>query len=206
MKTSCEQERNLSERAIIIKLIQQESLRVRVIRREIVTQDYSAKWWAAFICIIFIEAVLLILLISRQPTPLLFVAIVAIALLLFLIPQLDEVIALTFDRGKLDSKINSIGKKLSTTKARTDKLVLLSMSKSMFETLKKLAGANFGSYEMNDNLEKEIFHLKDIGYVEVGRIRDIPYKDNNLSDYVKVTDLGKQYIELRKSTEEDNKG
>ncbi|MBP5974422.1 hypothetical protein HW132_17205 [Brasilonema sp. CT11] len=169
-------------------------------------QDYSGKWWAAFICITVIEGVLLILLISRQPTPLLFVAIIAIALLLFLIPQLDDVIALTFDRGKLDSKINSIGKKLSTTKARTDKLVLISMSKSMFETLKKLAGGNFGSYEMNDNLEKEIFHLKDIGYVDVGRIRDIPYKDNNLSDYVKVTDLGKQYIELRKSTEEDNKG
>ncbi|KAB8331322.1 DUF805 domain-containing protein [Scytonema tolypothrichoides VB-61278] len=170
------------------------------------TQDYSAKWWAAFICIIFIEAVLLILLISRQATPLLYVAIIAIACLLFLIPQLDEVIALTFDRGKLDSKINSIGKKISTTKARTDKLVLLSMSKSMFETLKKLAAGSFGVYEMSDALERELYHLKDIGYVEVGRIRDIPYKDNNLCDYVKVTDFGKQYIELRKSTEEDNKG
>ncbi|NMG08258.1 hypothetical protein [Brasilonema sp. UFV-L1] len=169
------------------------------------TQDYSAKWWAAFICIICIEAVLLILLFSRQPTPLLFVAIIAIAFLLFFIPQLDEVIALTFDRGKLDSKINSIGKKISTTKTRTDKLILLSIPKSMFETLKKLAAGSFGSYEMSDALERELYHLKDIGYVEVGRIRDIPYKDNNLSDYVIVTDDGKQFIELRRSVEEESK-
>ncbi|MBW4632669.1 MAG: hypothetical protein KME30_12465 [Iphinoe sp. HA4291-MV1] len=170
------------------------------------TQDYSGKWWAAFICIIFIEAVLLILLISRQPTPLLFVAIVAIAFLLFLLPQLDEVIALTFDRGKLDSKINSMGKKISTTKTRTDKLVLLSMPKSMYETLKKLTAGNFKSYEMSDTLERELYYLKDIGYIEVGRIRDIPYDGNNLSDYVRVTDFGKQFIELRKSAEEDSKG
>ncbi|NJR76125.1 MAG: hypothetical protein HC773_26145 [Scytonema sp. CRU_2_7] len=47
--------------------------------------------------------------------------------------------------------------------------------------------------------------MKDIGYVEVGRIRDIPYESNNLSDYVKVTDFGKQFIELRKSVEEESK-
>ncbi|ARV62886.1 hypothetical protein BZZ01_06360 [Nostocales cyanobacterium HT-58-2] len=170
------------------------------------TQDYSAKWWAAFICIIFIEAVLLFLLISRQPTPLLFVAIIAIAFLLFLIPQLDEVISLTFDRGKLESKINAVGKKISATKARTDKLVLLSMSKSMYETLKKLAAGSLGSYEMSDALERELYHLKNMGYVEVSRIRDIPYEGNNLSDYVKVTDSGKQFIELRKSAEEESKG
>lgn len=169
-------------------------------------QEHSAKWWAVFICIAFIEAVLLSLLISRQPTPLLFVAIIAIAFLLFLIPQLDEVIALTFDRGKLESKINSFGKKVSTTKARTDKLVLLSMSKSMYDTLKKLAAGNFSPYQISDLLERELYHLKDLGYIEVGRIRDIPYEGNNLSDYLKVTDFGKQFIELRKSVEEESKG
>ncbi|WP_414581161.1 hypothetical protein [Scytonema sp. PCC 10023] len=170
------------------------------------TQEHSAKWWAVFICIAFIEAVLLSLLISRQSTPLLFVAIIAIAFLLFLIPQLDEVIALTFDRGKLESKINSIGKKVSTTKARTDKLVLLSMSKSMYDTLKKLAAGSFSPYQRSDVLERELYHLKDIGYIEVGRIRDIPYEGNNLSEYLKVTDSGKQFIELRKSVEEESKG
>lgn len=79
------------------------------------------------------------------------------------------------------------------------------MPKSMFEILKKLAAGSFGSYEMNDALERAIYHLKDIGYVEVGRIRDIPYESNNLSDYVKVTDFGKQFIELRKSVEEESK-
>lgn len=170
------------------------------------TQEHSTKWWAVFICIAFIEAVLLSLLISRQPTPLLFVAIIAIAFLLFLIPQLDEVISLTFDRGKLDSKITSIGKKVATTKSRTDKLVLLSMSKAMYEHLKKFSAGNFGSYEMSDVLERELYHLKDTGYIEVGRVRDIPYEGNNLSDYVKITDYGKQFIELRKSIEEENKG
>jgi hypothetical protein len=170
-----------------------------------VNQNHSTKWWAVFICIAFIEAVLLIMLVSRQPTPLLFVAIIAIAFLLFLIPQLDDVISLTFDRGKLESKINTIAKKLATTKSRTDKLFLLSMSKSMYDNLKKFASSSFGSYEMSDILEREIYHLKDIGYIEVGRVRDIPYEGNNLSDYIKITDSGKQFIELRKSAEEDSK-
>jgi hypothetical protein len=171
-----------------------------------VAQEHSEKWWAVFICIAFIEAVLLSLLVSRQSTPLLFVAIIAIAFLLFLIPQLDEVIALTFDRGKLESKINSIGKKVSTTKARSDKLVLLSMSKSMYDTLKKIAAGSFSPYQISDVLERELYHLKDLGYIEVGRIRDIPYEGNNLSEYLKVTDSGKQFIELRKSVEEESKG
>lgn len=171
------------------------------------TQDYSAKWWAAFICIAFIEAVLLLMLISRQANELIIVAIIAIAFLLFLIPRLEDVISLTFDRGKLENKLSTISKKLATTNTRIDKLVLLSLSESMYKNLKKFAAGNFGAYEMSDGLEREIYYLRDIGYVEVGRIRDIPHQGNNLSEYVKITDLGKQFIELRKSIEsETSKG
>ncbi len=167
------------------------------------TQDYSTKWWAAFTCIAFLEAVLLMMLLSGQASIQLLIAIVIIAMLLFLIPRLDEVISLTFDRGKIDAKLSTLGKKVSTAKSRTDKFVLLSIPKSMYETLKKIDAGKFGQYKMTERLERELYHLRDIGYVEVERIRDIPYEGNNLSEFVMITDFGKQFLDLRESIEKD---
>ena len=168
-------------------------------------QEYSTKWWAAFTCIAFLEAILLIMLLSGQTSVQLLVAIVAIAMLLFLIPRLDDVVSFTFDRGTFENKLGAINKKIAANKARTDKLVLLSMSKSMYEHLKKISSGSFGPYKLNDILEREIYYLRDVGYIDnVERIRSIPYEGNNLSDYLKITDAGKQFIELRKSIEEES--
>ncbi|MBR8835408.1 MAG: hypothetical protein DSM106950_15630 [Stigonema ocellatum SAG 48.90 = DSM 106950] len=168
-------------------------------------QEYSTKWWAAFTCIAFLEAILLIMLLSGKTSVELLVAIVVVAMLLFLIPRLDDVVSFTFDRGNFETKLGTINKKIATAKARTDKLVLLSMSKSMYDNLKRIGSGNFGPYKMNDILEREIYYLRDIGYIDnVERIRSIPYEGNNLSDYLKITDAGKQFIELRKSIEEES--
>ena len=168
-------------------------------------QEYSTKWWAAFTCIAFLEAILLVMLLSGQTSVQLIVAIIVIAMLLFLIPRLDDVVSFTFDRGSFETKLGTINKKIATTKARTDKLVLLSLSKSMYEHLKRIASGSFGPYKMNDILEREIYYLRDIGYIDnVERIRSIPYEGNNLSEYLKITDIGKQFIELRKSIEEES--
>ena len=169
-------------------------------------QEYSTKWWAAFSCIAFIEAVLLILLVSGQTSELIIVAIIAIACLLFLIPRLDDVISLTLERGKLESKIGAISKKVATNKSKIDKLdkmFLLSMSDAMYKNLKKLNSGNFGAYEMRDALERELYHLRDTGYIEAERIRDIPFQGNNLCEHVKVSKFGKQYLEMRESVEKE---
>jgi hypothetical protein len=167
------------------------------------TQEYSVKWWAAFSCIAFIEAVLLMMLLSGKASIELLLAITVIAMLLFLIPRLDDTIALTFDRSKLESKLSAISKKNATTKAKTDKFILLSMPPIMYENLKKIDSGHFGTYKMTERLERELYHLWDLGYIEVTRIRDIPYEGNNLSEYVQVTNFGKQFIELRKSVEDE---
>jgi len=169
-----------------------------------VNQDYSTKWWAAFTCIAFLEAILLVMLLSGQTSIQLLLAIVVIATLLFLTPRLDDVIAFTFERGTFESKLSAINKKIATSKARIDKLVLLSMSKSTYGVLKLINSGNFGAYKMTEGLEREIYHLRDLGYIDnVERIRNIPYEGNNLSEHIKITDAGKQFIELRKSVEED---
>jgi hypothetical protein len=169
-----------------------------------VNQNYSTKWWAAFTCIAFLEAILLIMLLSGQTSIQLILAIVVIAMLLFLSPRLDDVISFTFDRGSFDNKINSMNKKVTTAKARADKMILLSMTKSTYDHLKKIGSGNFGSYKMTENLEREVYHLLDLGYIDnIERVRSIPYEADNLSAYLKITDAGKQFIELRKSVEED---
>ncbi|MEC4816053.1 MAG: hypothetical protein SAK29_22695 [Scytonema sp. PMC 1069.18] len=163
----------------------------------------SVKWWAAFSCIAFIEAVLLMILLSGKASIELFLAITVIAMLLFLFPSLDDTIALTFDRSKLESKLSAIGKKNTTTMTKLDKLILLSMSTTMCDNLKKLNSGQFGTYKITERLERELYHLWDLGYIEVSRVRDIPYEGNNLSEYVQVTDFGKQFVELRKSVESE---
>jgi hypothetical protein len=169
-------------------------------------QEYSTKWWAAFTCIAFLEAILVVMLLSGQHSIQLVFALVIIATLLFLFPRLDDVVSMTFDRGVFENKLNGINKKIGTSKSRIDKLVLLSMSKSAYDTLKKISSGTFGAYKMSENVERDIYFLLDLGYINsVEKIRNIPYEGSNLSEYLKITDVGKQFIDLRKSVEEDSK-
>ncbi|PMB46552.1 hypothetical protein CEN41_05535, partial [Fischerella thermalis CCMEE 5330] len=98
------------------------------------TQDYTTKWWAAFSCLAFIEGVLLVMLFSGRSSVLTIAALLFIAILMVFIPRADDVVALTFDRDKIDNKINSLNKKLSTTKNRADKIFLLTIPESMYKT------------------------------------------------------------------------
>jgi hypothetical protein len=51
-------------------------------------------------------------------------------------------------------------------------------------------------------LEMELYHLRNLGYVVLNKmkapsIHEIPESDDELSDYIEVTEAGKQYIALR---------
>ncbi|WP_026731246.1 hypothetical protein [Fischerella sp. PCC 9605] len=169
------------------------------------TQDYSTKWWAAFSCLAFMEGILLVMLFSGRGSVLIIAALIFIAILMVFIPRAEDVVALTFDRDKIDNKINSLNKKITTTKNRVDKLFVLSIPESMYKTLQKINSGNYGNYDLTAKLERELYFLRDVGYIEdMEEIRDIPYKGSNLSNYVKITGTGKQFIELRKSIEEEN--
>jgi hypothetical protein len=52
---------------------------------------------------------------------------------------------------------------------------------------------------MDDALKRELYHLRDIGYIRVTAIRAVPSRGNDLSSHIAVTDIGRRFIELRES-------
>jgi hypothetical protein len=92
---------------------------------------------------------------------------------------------------------------------QVSELFLVTMAPSMYENLKKLASGNFGKYEMSGGLERELIHLRDIGYIENIWLENIwleniwleniPDEGPNLSPYVTVTDVGRRFVHLRES-------
>lgn len=82
-----------------------------------------------------------------------------------------------------------------------NKQFLLSMGSAMYFNLKKIASGNFGPYEIAEwsGLQRELYYLRDIGYVQVDSISKLPKTGSNLSDYVRITNIGRKYVELRES-------
>jgi hypothetical protein len=97
---------------------------------------------------------------------------------------------------KIEQKVAIVEKDVNITKQ-----FLLSMSKPMYDNLVKIASGNFGTFKIDkgSGLQRELYHLRDIGYVQVHSIRHIPDEGTNLSDYVKITPIGKKFVELRES-------
>lgn len=78
---------------------------------------------------------------------------------------------------------------------------LLSMGYAMYLNLKKIASGNFGPYEIAEwsGLARELYYLRDIGYIRVDSISKLPKKGDNLSDYVRITNIGRKFVELREA-------
>ena len=101
--------------------------------------------------------------------------------------------------GKLEAQLSSVRKELSEVNEKIAKLFLTTMSPLMYVNLKKLASGNFGPYEISKGLERELYHLRDIGYISVTSIKSIPKSGESLSDHVEVTETGKMFVELREA-------
>ena len=106
-----------------------------------------------------------------------------------------------FELGPL--KLEKIEKKVATVEKDVNitKQFLLSMSQPMYDNLHKIASGDFGVYKMEkgSGLQRELYHLRDIGYIDVHSIRNIPDVGGNLSDYVKITSIGRKFVNLRES-------
>jgi hypothetical protein len=75
----------------------------------------------------------------------------------------------------------------------------------VFNNLKKLATGHFGHFKDNGGLRRELRHLRDIGYITVkGHIGDLPDEGPDLSEFVTITPVGRQFLELRGSLEGSN--
>lgn len=89
-------------------------------------------------------------------------------------------------------------RRIGTAEKKIDRLFAYTMSNSMFGKLKKLAGGHFGYFKNTPGLRRELRHLRDIGYVTVkGRVGSLPNEGGDLSSFVVVTSVGKQFVELR---------
>ena len=91
---------------------------------------------------------------------------------------------------KAEENINDISEKVNT-------LFLMTMSPAMYDNLRKIVTEKFGPYDMTDILRRELYHLRSIGYIDVLSISKIPPHGHDLSVYIKATQAGKQFTELR---------
>lgn len=99
--------------------------------------------------------------------------------------------------GALKEEVKGVAKDLGDLNARVSELFLTTMSSAMYFNLEKLASNRFGSYKMTQGLKRELYHLRDIGYIEVDSISSLPAEGSNLSAYVRVTDTGHRFVSLR---------
>jgi hypothetical protein len=99
--------------------------------------------------------------------------------------------------GELRAELHSVREDLRRVESAVAELFLATMSDVMFDNLRKLASGSFGSYHLGAALERELYHLRDIGYIDVYSIQQIPKHGPELSQYLKVTEAGKKFVQLR---------
>jgi hypothetical protein len=108
--------------------------------------------------------------------------------------------------GELRSEVRSVREELSDLNQKVTRLFLTTMSPAMFENLSKLHTGHFGPFEKTQGLKRELYHLRDIGYLAVESISALPDEGPNLSDFVSITETGRSFVELRRSSGHKKEG
>jgi cell division protein FtsB len=101
--------------------------------------------------------------------------------------------------GELRSEVQSVREEVNDLNQKVTQLFLTTMSPAMFENLSKLHSGDFGPFKKTAGLKRELYHLRDIGYVAVESISALPDEGGNLSDFVQITETGRAFVELRRS-------
>ncbi len=101
--------------------------------------------------------------------------------------------------GEVKVEVAGMQSTLDDLSKQVAALFLASMSEPMYQNLSKLADG-FGSFNANDGLKRELSHLRDLGFVEVTGIRQLPAVGDDLNDYVKITPAGREFIRLREGS------
>ena len=163
------------------------------------------QWSAVFVCIACIEAALLYKLIAGEAQTNqteLIIAICIVGVLVMLLPKLDSLSSVKL--GSFKAELKDLKKKTADNEQTLSGFIILSMGPDTYLNLKKLAHGDFGEYvkEPHMGLETELYYLRNLGYISLNTekarsIYEIPEKGDQLSDYIKVTEEGRKYIELR---------
>ncbi|MDQ0000112.1 MULTISPECIES: hypothetical protein [Pseudarthrobacter] len=102
--------------------------------------------------------------------------------------------------GEVRKEVRDIRGQIDDLSSRVSKLFLLTMSPTMYLNLRKLESGHFGPFEANDGLDRELQHLRDLGYIEVpGGVRQLPRSGPDLSQLASITPTGRDFVNLRES-------
>ena len=135
----------------------------------------------------------------------LWIALILLGILMFRKPLLERiergasVKVGPVEIGALEEKVKDVQKEVSDLSERVAKVFLFAMPGTMYDNLKKLSSGKFGDFEMSLGLERELYHMRDMGYIQVESIKGIPSQGSDLSDHVKITETGQRFVEIRNS-------
>jgi hypothetical protein len=100
--------------------------------------------------------------------------------------------------SEIKSRQDTVDSRIEQAEKRIDRIFAYTMSDPIFVNLKKLSTGAFGHFQTNGGLRRELRHLRDIGYITVkGHINDLPDDGAELSAFVSVTPVGRQFVTLR---------
>lgn len=96
-------------------------------------------------------------------------------------------------------EVNDIRGQVDDISQKVAALFLATMSPTMYLNLRKLDSGHYGPFEANDGLRRELQHLRDLGYIEVHGLRQLPSSGQDLSQFVTITPTGRDFVKLRES-------
>jgi hypothetical protein len=118
--------------------------------------------------------------------------------------KVAEGVEAAFAERQVQEQFLHVHARLDQTLDRISKLFLFTMSGPMYENLQKMARKEgFGPWRMTSGLRRELYHLRDIGYIDVDSIKAIPEEGPELSVWVHISETGRQFVELRAIAQEE---
>jgi hypothetical protein len=137
-------------------------------------------------------------------------ACVTLGIVLMLTPRLSELVRFGYKDGSVgaefERRLTTAERKAQENQNRIDNLFLNSMDEDIFYNLKKLASGHFEHYKRQSALDRQLHHLRDMGYIKCFNIGAIPQEGDDLSRYVTVTEPGKKFVEFREEAEKRQSG
>jgi hypothetical protein len=158
--------------------------------------------WAVFATLSIVEFGLLAgVLFGAREIGMLVGSMTVVAALLVITIRVFDLGSLSVGKDGVRAELKAVKEQIAEADRRIDELFLQTMSPAMFLNLKKLTSRCFGPYEMGPGLERELRHLRDIGYVDVRAIGSIPKTGTELAEFAKVTPAGQRFVAMRDQLE-----
>jgi hypothetical protein len=103
----------------------------------------------------------------------------------------------SFKLRSLERGQENLRSELDAVRERVTTLFLNTMAPSTYGQLLKLRGRNFFDYHKTEDFEREMTNLRDAGYVADFNWAAIPAGGADLSNHIRITPLGEEFLALR---------